>query len=84
MCLEMITQVIAIDPDDAGTALTECEGARRSISLAMLIVQGVAVAPADWLLAHTGIALEKLDETDALQRMASRRAAMLNLREDFE
>ncbi len=84
MCLEMIAQVIAFDPGDAGTVIAESEGARRSISLAMLVVQGVSVAPGDWLLAHTGIALEKLDESDALARIASRNAALLNLREDSE
>lgn len=84
MCLEMIAQVVALDPDDAGTAIADCEGARRSISLAMLLVQGVAVAPGDWLLAHTGIAIEKLDETDALRRISSRDAAWHNPREDIE
>lgn len=84
MCLEMVVQVIKIDPADAGTAIAESDGARRSISLAMLLVQGVAVEPGDWLLVHTGIAIDKLGQADALQRIAVRQQTLLNLREDIE
>jgi len=82
MCMETIARVIELAPEDAATAVADVDGATRRISLAMLTVQGIAVQPGDWLLAHTGIAIEVLTEPDAMDRIRQCDEALAAFLED--
>jgi hydrogenase expression/formation protein HypC len=63
MCVAYPAQVTALGDD--GTATVAVHG--RAVRVAMLALD-VPVAEGDWLLVHSGIALARLDETDALER----------------
>ncbi len=66
MCLGIPMKVVKID---RGLKLAEAEagGVRREISIAMM---GDEIAEGDWVMVHTGFALEKLDYKDAQELLA--------------
>jgi hydrogenase assembly chaperone HypC/HupF len=64
MCVAYPVRVLAL-PDD-GTA--EVDTPRGPQRIALLALDGVTVAVGDWLLAHSGIALARLDPRDATGR----------------
>jgi hydrogenase expression/formation protein HypC len=74
MCVSVIGQVRAVD-GERSAADVEVDGRRRSTSLVVLEVEGITVAPGDWVLVHTGFAVEVLDPTDAMALVAELRAA---------
>ncbi len=65
MCMAVPSRVIKVCGD---TALTECFGQQREVSLVLL---GEAVAPGDYLLIQTGgFAFERLDAARAQESLA--------------
>jgi hydrogenase expression/formation protein HypC len=63
MCVAFPARVTALGDD--GTAIVAVHG--RAVPVALLALDE-PVAEGDWLLVHSGIALARLDETDALER----------------
>ena len=60
MCLSQVGRVVKIDAA-AARAVIDVEGTRRAVSLAVLTLEGRTVDTGDWLVAHTGFAVEVLD-----------------------
>lgn len=71
MCLSELGPVLSID-DGTGTAEVDLAGRTSKVSLAPLVLDGTRVAPGDWLLVHTGLAVELLDAAEAAEIMANR------------
>lgn len=64
MCLEDPAQVIAVDPD--GLAATVTTDQRIGRVLLMALDAGAdPVRPGDWLLVHSGLAVERLGADEA-------------------
>jgi hydrogenase assembly chaperone HypC/HupF len=63
MCVAYPVQVTALGAD--GTATVIAHG--RPVRVALLALD-VPVAAGDWLLVHSGVALARIDEADALAR----------------
>jgi hydrogenase expression/formation protein HypC len=66
MCISMPARVIEVD-GRGREATVDVDGAVRSISLAVLTLEGTVVAPGDWLLVHTGLAVTRLDPDEAAE-----------------
>jgi hydrogenase assembly chaperone HypC/HupF len=64
MCVAYPVQVVRLPGD--GTAEVDTVHGRARVALFAL--DGAAVAVGDWLLAHSGIALARLDDRDAAGR----------------
>lgn len=64
MCVAYPVRVLALHDD--GTA--EVDTPRGTRRIALLALDGATVAVGDWLLAHSGIALARLDPQDATGR----------------
>lgn len=67
MCLGEICRVVTVDTG-AATAVTST-GAERQVSLMAL---GAPVSPGDWLVVHSGFALERLAADEAHAALAIR------------
>lgn len=80
MCLSDVGPVLSVD-DGTGFAEVGLAGRTIAVSLAPLLLEGVEVAPGDWLLVHTGLAVELLDAADAAEIVASR-AELAPIKED--
>jgi hydrogenase expression/formation protein HypC len=63
MCVAVPAQVSEVSERSA----TVLVGA-RAVRIALLALSGEPVAPGDWLLVHSGLALARLDEREALAR----------------
>lgn len=64
MCLSEIGRVVSVD--DAGTsAELETEAGSTSAMLVALTLEGERVAPGDWLVVHTGMAVRRLEDHEA-------------------
>jgi hydrogenase expression/formation protein HypC len=73
MCLSMPARVLTVDA--AGReAVVEIDGAERRVSLAVLTLEGRSVEPGEWLLVHTGLAVETLDPADAAELVTLHRS----------
>ena len=72
MCLSDLGPVVALDEDGA-TATVELAGRMRRVSLAPLVLEGRPVVPGDWLVVHTGLAVEVMDPAAAMEVVAARR-----------
>lgn len=69
MCMSDPALVLEIDA--AGEeALVEMRGQQRRLSVALLTLEGTPVAPGDWVLASAGMAVERMDESDAKELAA--------------
>jgi hydrogenase maturation factor len=71
----MSEAALVLEVDATGeTALVELRGARRRLSVALLTLEGMPVAPGDWVLASAGMAVAPLDADDAqeLRELVSR------------
>ncbi len=66
MCVAYPVRVLALHDD--GTA--EVDTPRGGQRVALLALDGAGLAVGDWLLAHSGIALARLDPQDATGRRA--------------
>lgn len=73
MCLSDVARIVSIDPDDA-SALVDVDGAESRISLAVLALEGTLPAAGDWVVVHTGLAIECITAGHAASVLAIRRA----------
>jgi hydrogenase expression/formation protein HypC len=64
MCLAIPMRIRAIRPD--GMAIGDLDGAEREIDLSLIAEPRVG----DYVIVHTGYAIEKLDEKEADERLA--------------
>lgn len=64
MCLSSAGRVVSVSADDAN-AVVDVGGSRRPVSLAVLVLEDRAPEPGDWVLIHTGLAVEIIDEEAA-------------------
>lgn len=64
MCLSSAGQVVSVSAD-VGDAVVDVGGSHRSVSLAVLVLEDRAPEPGDWVLIHTGLAVEIIDEDAA-------------------
>lgn len=72
MCLADLGPVVEVDPR-TGTARVELGDAVRQVSLAPLVLDGRPVAVGDWVVVHTGLAVELLDAAAAAEVLDARR-----------
>jgi hydrogenase expression/formation protein HypC len=61
MCMALPARLLTVDP--GGTAQAEIDGRIRTVVLTALDRDA---APGDWVLVHAGLAVELLDERQAL------------------
>ncbi|MEQ8716127.1 MAG: HypC/HybG/HupF family hydrogenase formation chaperone [Acidimicrobiales bacterium] len=71
MCLADVGRVSTVS-DDGKTATIVIGDHDRRISLALLVVDGVTVAPGDWLACHLGLATHRVSPTEAASIAAAR------------
>ena len=64
MCLSSAGRVVSVSADVAN-AVVDMGGSHRSVSLAVLVLEDRAPEPGDWVLIHTGLAVEIIDEAAA-------------------
>ena len=72
MCLSQLVRITEIHPDGA-TATGVADGVATTVSLAVLALDGTPPAPGDWVVTHTGLAVEKITDTEA-ERIAEARS----------
>jgi hydrogenase assembly chaperone HypC/HupF len=65
MCLGAPARVLEV-VDGGEVAVVESDGCRQRVPLTALTVAGERVVAGDWLLLLTGLAVERLNEADAL------------------
>lgn len=65
MCLSCVARVVEVDTD-AASAVVDADGRRVPVSLVVLDVEGRLPAVGDWVLVHTGFAVDVLAEEVAL------------------
>jgi hydrogenase assembly chaperone HypC/HupF len=73
MCVAYPARVLAVHGD--GCATVDVLGRQQDALLVFLVDDGRPVAEGDWLLVQTGLALARLDETEAAERIALMTAA---------
>lgn len=69
MCLAIPSKIVQID--DSNMAVIDVDGVRRQASLLLLEEARVG----DWVIVHAGFAIQKLDETAALETLELLRSA---------
>lgn len=69
MCMSDAAQIIEVSHDGA-EAIARIRGAPRSISLALLTLEGTPVGAGDWVLTNLGLAIGQLDESEAAELLA--------------
>ena len=69
MCLGIVGQVVALSEEHPELATVDVAGAPRDINIMMLAEDGLACG--DWILIHSGFAMEKIDEATARSQMAA-------------
>lgn len=62
MCFEMPARIVSIDGPEARARVDSRE---RTVSLAVLDLEGEPVETGDWVLVHTGFAIRRLDAGEA-------------------
>ena len=70
MCMSSVGRLLTLEGDDA---VVDIDGRVRRVSAAVLLLEGVSVAPGDWLQIHTGFAITRLDPEDAEELIGLRR-----------
>lgn len=70
MCLSLAGRISRIDGE---RALVDVDGRDRQVSLALLLLEGEPVAPGDWVLVHTGLAVSRLDAAEGAELSRLRR-----------
>ncbi len=65
MCVEQVGQLIGMAETEGGVGIVEVRGVLRRVSLALLVLDGVGFEPGDWLVSHTGLAVQVLSEPEA-------------------
>jgi hydrogenase expression/formation protein HypC len=64
MCLESPAQVVAVDADGMSATVTTNGRTARAL-LITLDAGGGPIRPGDWLLVHSGLAVERVTEDEA-------------------
>ncbi len=62
MCLSLPVRIVRVD---GAEAIADASGRSVRISLSLLKLENVDIAEGDWVLTHTGIAVERIEESDA-------------------
>lgn len=73
MCLGTTGRIVEMLNEDH-MVLVDFDGITRQISTAIITAQGEKVATGDWVHVHMGFALEKTDESHALESIEFQRA----------
>ncbi|HET9076591.1 MAG TPA: HypC/HybG/HupF family hydrogenase formation chaperone [Acidimicrobiales bacterium] len=68
MCLEIPALVVAVDPDGLAATVSADHRTGRALLVA-LDGDAEPVRPGDWLLVHSGLAVERLDPDEAGQML---------------
>lgn len=71
MCLADLGRVRTVT-DDGATATVAVGDRDHTVSLALLVVDGVTIAPGDWLVCHLGLATDRVSPGDAASITAAR------------
>lgn len=71
MCLADLGPVVAMG-GDGSWATVELAGRMRRVALDPLVLDGVAVGVGDWVVVHTGLAVEVLEPAAAMEVVAAR------------
>lgn len=71
MCLSDLVQVQHVLADGR-SAVGSSGGRQVEVSLAVLLVEGIGVTPGDWLVVHTGLAVERIDDHEVTAVLAAR------------
>ncbi len=71
MCLADLGPVLGVDAS-SGVAQVDLAGRVARVSLAPLVLEGHHVVAGDWVLVHTGLAVELMDEVAAREVVAAR------------
>lgn len=66
MCLAIPSKIISIDPDLA-MGVIDTMGVSRAANLSLLDEE---VQVGDWVLVHVGLAISRIDESEALKTLA--------------
>lgn len=69
MCLSCVGVVVAVDVE-AAAAVVDTDGGRVTASLVVLDLEGRTPAVGDWVLVHTGFAVDVLDADVAREEQA--------------
>jgi hydrogenase expression/formation protein HypC len=69
MCLGIVGQVVQLESGHPDLAQVDVAGLTRSINVGIIADQGIS--PGDWILIHSGFAMEKIDEATARSQMAA-------------
>lgn len=70
MCVSQVGRVIETTADGRAV-VADATGSTWPVSLAPLTLSGDAVEPGDWVLVHTGFAVEHLCAADAAELIAT-------------
>jgi hydrogenase expression/formation protein HypC len=68
MCLGIVGQIVALPESCSDLARVNVAGLTRNINIGILGDE--TLRPGDWLLIHSGFAMEKIDEETARSQMA--------------
>jgi hydrogenase expression/formation protein HypC len=71
MCLADLGRVRTVTDDGAAATIVIHDHEHR-ISLALLVVDGITVAPGDWLVCHLGLATHRVSPNEAASIAAAR------------
>lgn len=69
MCMSCVGRVVEVDVE-AGNAAVDTDGGRVTASLVMLDLEGRLPTAGDWVVVHTGFAVDVIDEDLALAEQA--------------
>ena len=70
MCLGIPGRIVEIPDREAGLAIVDISGVRRSVSVALVDEPAAPIEVGDWVLIHVGFALARIDEDDARETLA--------------
>lgn len=68
MCLSYPARVVSLE--DVDVAIVDIRGTHRRVPLVVVVADGTTVAPGDWLLVQTGLAVAQISPAEAAQRLA--------------
>lgn len=70
MCVSDVGRVVELEPG-GWARVADRDGSTRRISIAPLTLTGEEVAVGDWVLVHTGFAVERLSDAEATDHIAA-------------
>jgi len=69
MCLGIPGRIVEIPDREAGLAIVDISGVRRSVSVALVDEPAAPIEEGDWVLVHVGFALAQIDEEQARETL---------------